>query len=343
MRLDRQAQAALDHLAGLGPAPRASVTPALAREHYRTSRRDLQAPAPAVANVTDHSIDGPGGVLRLRHYRPAGGTVVPAAGATTATTATTVTTAVAALPGIVWFHGGGWTTGDLDTHDTVCRELANASRAVVVAVDYRLAPEHRFPAAVDDAIAATAWVADHAVMLGIDPALLAVAGDSAGGNLAAVVALDARDRGKPFLRGQALVYPALDFRMKHASHRAFATGYGLGAAALADAREAYLRNEADIHDWRASPLLVAELAGVAPAYILTAGFDPLRDEGEAYAERLHAAGVAVTYECFEGMIHGFLLMGGAIASAGHAIHRIALGLRQSFGLVKPPAMPRGPG
>lgn len=322
MLLDRQAQEVLDYFSSLAPAGGGALTPAQMREQYKRSRAALQSPAPEVAHAADVTIEGAGGPLALRHYRAIG------------------TQHDELLPGIVYFHGGGWTTGDLDTHDVICRTLANALRGVVVAVDYRLAPEHKFPAALEDAITATQWVADNALRLSVDARSLAVAGDSAGGNLAAALALHARDAGGPALRAQALIYPALDFRAKHASHREFASGYLLTAEAIRGAMQAYLTSDTQVMDWRASPLLAADVSGLPATYVITAGFDPLRDEGEAYAERLHAAGVPVTYECFEGMIHGFLQMGARVAAAGHAIHRLGQGLRVAFGLSRSPGQPR---
>jgi len=214
----------------------------------------------------------------------------------------------------------------------VCRQLAHFSRAGVVAVDYRLAPEHRFPAAVEDAVGATRWVRRSAAQLGLDPERVAVAGDSAGGNLAAVTALQLRDDGDPPLAAQVLVYPATDLAMDRPSYTAFAEGYLLTRADMLWHRGLYLRDERDIGDWRASPLRAARFAGLAPAYVIVAGFDPLRDEGREYAQALETAGVPSSVECFEGMIHGFLMMGGRVAAAGHAIYRIAQQLRPLMGL-----------
>jgi acetyl esterase len=234
------------------------------------------------------------------------------------------------LPVLVYFHGGGWTIGDLDTHDVVCREFANLAHCAVASVDYRLAPEHRFPAAVEDAIATTHWIGRMAETLGLDPARVAVGGDSAGGNLATVVAITLRDAGGPPLAMQVLIYPATDMTTDRESHLRFAEGYMLTREAILWFTSNYLRGPDDVADWRASPLRVGDLSGVAPAYVITAGFDPLLDEGKAYADRLYEAGVPVTYECFEGMIHGFVTMGGVIAAAHHAISRAATSLKQAF-------------
>jgi acetyl esterase len=232
---------------------------------------------------------------------------------------------------MVYFHGGGFIYGDLDTHDVVCRGIALGTPCAVVSVDYRLAPEHRFPAAVEDAFAATAWIAANGAALGIDPARLVVAGDSAGGNLAAVAALMARDAGGPTLSMQVLVYPTTDFAEETESVARFAEGYLLTRESIRWVKRTYLREDSDALDWRASPLRARDLSKLPAAYVITAGFDPLRDEGGAYAERLAQAGTAVTHECFEGQVHGFLLMGADIAAAGHAIQRIGQMLRMHFG------------
>jgi acetyl esterase len=200
----------------------------------------------------------------------------------------------------------------------------------VVSVDYRLAPEHKFPAAFDDAVAATRWVHANAGALGIDAGRLAVGGDSAGGNLAAAVAIAFRDTRGPRIAMQSLIYPATDMAADTPSHLAFAEGYMLTRDAVLWFKGNYLRGPEDEGDWRASPLRAEDLAGLPSAYLITAGFDPLLDEGRAYADRLRAAGVTVTYECFAGMIHGFVTMGAAIAAAHHAIYRASLGLKRAF-------------
>jgi acetyl esterase len=312
VQLDPQARAVLERVAGANLPPYSQIGATGARLLYRESRGVLSAPPPEVAALQNLRAGGPAGEIPVRLYRPRG------------------SGAADRLPALVYFHGGGWTIGDLDTHDVVCRELANLARCAVVSVDYRLAPEHRFPAAVEDALAATRWVVREAEALGLDPRRVAVGGDSAGGTLAAVVALVFRDAGAPRLAMQVLIYPATDMAADTASHLRFAEGHLLTRDAILWFRSNYLRGPEDETDWRASPLKARDLSGVAPAYIVTAGFDPLVDEGRAYADRLQAAGVPVTYECFEGMIHGFVTMGGAIAAAHHALLRCAQGLRTAF-------------
>jgi acetyl esterase len=301
MGLDPDAQRVLDLIREAGRPPYETLPPSEARELYRKGRTVLQPEPPAVAAVRDLDAPAPHGALKLRLYRGAG------------------TAAECALPVLVFYHGGGWVIGDLDTHDGVCRHLANVARCAVVAVDYRLAPEHKFPAAVEDCVWATAWIARNAAALGLDPTRLAVGGDSAGGNLAAAVCLDARARGTPAITFQLLIYPALDMAMSLESHRRHTSNLPLTHATAAWFRELYLRSTADYADWRASPLRATDLKRLPPAYVLTAGFDPLCSEGEAFAQQLEAAGVAVTYRHWPDQIHGFITMGRIIAAAGRAL------------------------
>jgi len=314
MPVDPQMQAVIERAVQSGLPPYNSLSATEARRLYKQTRGALYPSVPEVEAVRALAAEGPAGPIPLRLYRglgaPAG---VP-------------------LPLLVYFHGGGWTVGDLDTHDIVCRTLANRARCAVVAVDYRMGPEHKFPAAVEDCVAATCWVAGQAAALGVDAARIAVGGDSAGGNLATVVAITLRDAGGPPLAFQALAYPATDQRMDTPSHTSFAQGYLLTRDNLLWYRGNYLAPQ-DYEDWRASPLRAADLARLPPAHIITAGYDPLRDEGRAYSDRLVAAGVPVLYECFEGMAHGFITMGGVLAAANHALYRLGQSLAQAF---KPP-------
>lgn len=305
-----QVAALLERVARSPLPPYHTVGAFVARRIYRDTRAALSPKAPEVAEVRLLVADGP---VALRAYRPAG------AGKDEV------------LPALVYFHGGGWTIGDLDTHDTLCRQLANGARCGVFSVDYRLAPEHPFPAAVEDCVAATAYVARNAAGLGVDAARIAVGGDSAGGNLATVVALDARDRGGPRLAFQLLIYPATDQRMQHASHRENGEGYLLTRQAIEFFRGSYLPRREDWTDWRASPLLAKSLAGLPPAYVLTAGFDPLRDEGREYCDRLGREGVAATYRQFDDMVHGFALFGGVVDAANRAVEECCAALRGAFG------------
>jgi acetyl esterase len=233
------------------------------------------------------------------------------------------------LPAFVFFHGGGWVVGDLDTHDIVCRQLALQANVVVIAVDYRLAPEHPFPAAVDDAWSATLWVASHAADVGIDARRIAVGGDSAGGGLAAVVALMARDSRKLKLSLQAMIYPVTDLRAQSESYATFAEGFFLTRAGMQWYIAQYAPTDAAREDWRGSPLLAPWVHGVAPAVIIAAELDPLVGEGAAYARRLQGARVPVEYHVLEGMIHGFLTLGGKIDTAQRAVSMLADALKRA--------------
>ena len=267
------------------------------------------APLP-VASVREEEAPGPAGPLSVRIYEPDGAGKGP-------------------LPILVYYHGGGWIRGDLDTHDDVCRYLCHHAGCLVASVDYRLAPEHRFPAALEDCDAATRWVAANARRLGADPARLAIGGDSAGGNIACGVTLLARERGGPAIRFQLLIYPATDLAGETESTRLYSSGYLLNSMPFYVA--SYIGPEGDAAAPLASPLLAPDLSGLPPAFVLTAGFDPLRDEGEAYARRLEAVGVAVEYRCHEGMIHGFVSITGLIESAEAGLADSAAALRAAFG------------
>jgi len=307
--IDPAARALLDLIESKGIPPYHTLTPAQARAMYRDRRAVTQPEPPPVAAVREHALPG---ALRLREYRPRGAQERER------------------TPALVYFHGGGWTIGDLDTHDTLCRQFANGSGCCVFAVDYRLGPEHRFPAAVDDAIAATRWVAHEAASLSVDASRLAVGGDSAGGNLAAVVAIAARDAGDLPLAYQLLIYPATDMRCVAPSHQINGQGYLLTADTIRWFRDHYIDRTAHYDDWRASPLLAQDLSRLPAALVVTAGFDPLRDEGLQYADRLAAAGSLVTSVCFDRQIHGFITMGRLIAEANSAVTLCAAELRRAL-------------
>ena len=312
MALDPQAQEVINLVIKSGRPAYHTLSPKDARQLFRETRPASTPTPPEIGAVRNLVADGPGGPIPLRVYRPAG----VAAGTP--------------LPGLVFFHGGGWVIGDLDTHDVQCRQLTAEAGITVVAVDYRLAPEHKFPAAVDDAWAATRWVAAHGSELGVDAQRLAVAGDSAGGNLAAVVALLAREAGAPAIALQVLVYPVTDVSAESLSYRDFAEGYLLTRESMRWFTNHYLKSQGEVQDWRASPLRATSLAGLPPALVVTAGFDPLRDEGAAYAARLTDAGVRVDYVCYGGMIHGFMPMGRLIDTGNRAISHVAASLRQAL-------------
>lgn len=310
--LHPQTRALLELIERRGVPPTHTLGVAEARALYRERRSFTQPEPPGVALVRELVADGPHGRIPLRLYRPIG------------------SAKETPLPVLVYFHGGGWVIGDLDTHDTLCRELANGSGACVIAVDYRLAPEHRFPAAVDDAYAATRWVYDHAADLHVDRDHLAVGGDSAGGNLAAVVAILAREDGHLPIDFQLLVYPATDQRRGAPSHTTNGQGYLLTSDTMAYFTGHYLV-DASLHiDWRASPLLCENLTGLPPALVLTAGYDPLRDEGVQYAQRLTEAGNRATLVSFERQIHGFITMGRVIDEANAAVALCAATLRREL-------------
>jgi acetyl esterase len=313
-KLHPDAQKVCDLIVASGRPSIETLSPPEARKAYLASRAILQPDPEPVAEVVALEAVGPAGPIALRLYRGQG---VPKD---------------KLRPALIYFHGGGWVIGDLESHDQVCRALANATPCLVVAVDYRLAPEHKFPAAAEDAIAATRWIAANATRLGIDAQRLAVGGDSAGGNLAAVVTLEARDRGGPRLVHQLLVYPGTDMRMGWPSAERHAEQLPLTRAGMRWFIAHYLRSAADEADWRASPLRAASFGELPPALVITAGFDPLCDEGEAYAKALRSAGVPVLHERFEGQIHGFLSMGRIVADSGRAIALAASALRQSFAL-----------
>jgi acetyl esterase len=314
---DPDVQLILEMIRLAGRPPFEALTPDEARQAFTASRAVLTPEPRPVAETRDFSCPGPHGDIGLRYYRPAG------------------TESGQTLPALVYFHGGGWMLGGLDSHDTTCRHFANAARCAVVSVDYRMAPEHKFPAAVDDSEAATRWIIAHAAKLNIDPARVAVGGDSAGGNLAAVLALMARDGTLPPLAFQLLVYPATDMAMTTVSSQTITQAVPLTSKTMKWFIDHYLRAASDIADWRASPARAADLSGTAPALVLTCACDPLCDEGVAYARRLEREGVRVTHLHFSDQIHGFVSMGKIIRAAGVAIDMMALLLGKA--LNPPPA------
>ena len=281
-----------------------------ARDAERAELGQRGEPEP-VAEVVDGSLPGPAGPIPIRVYRPQ---------------------SRQSLPALVYFFGGGWVTGSLDTGDRVCRRLANSTPCAVVAVSYRRAPEHRFPAAVEDCDAATRWVAEHGEQLGVDPRRLAVGGVSAGGNLAAACAQLARERGAPGLRLQFLVYPPMDYRADTPSMRETVDPVFFDHNDLAWCWAHYLAHDSDGESPLASPLRAPDVRGLPPTLVITAELDPLRDEGELYAARLAAAGVPTELVRFEGMVHGFYSMNGVLGAAGEAQAVTAAALRRAFAL-----------
>ncbi len=311
MSLDPDTLVVLDMMRAANRPAFETLTPDQARAAYAASRTALQPEPDDVAEARDLAAPGPHGDIPLRAYRPIGA----ADGEM--------------LPALVWYHGGGWLLGGLESHDVVCRRLANLARCAVVSVDYRMAPEHKFPAAVDDSAAATRWMIEQAARLRIDPARIAVGGDSAGGNLGAVMALMARDGDLPPLRFQLLVYPATDMMMVTVSSQTVREGVPLTSATMKWFIDHYVSG-AERLDWRASPLRAASLAGTAPALIVTASADPLRDEGIAYAERLEREGVRVKLLHFSDQVHGFLSMGKIIRASDMLMRMMAAVLVDAF-------------
>jgi acetyl esterase len=308
MPLDPGAIAVLNLIKELGRPPIQELTPLEAREATTKSRAVLQPEPEQVAEVEDLTCPGPLGPIKLRRYRGAG------------------TQPDEALPCLLYLHGGGWVIGDLDSHDQPCRVLANAARCCVIAVDYRMAPEHVYPAAVDDSLAALRFVAEHAGRLRIDPSRIAVGGDSAGGNLAAVLAIMARDGTAPKVGFQLLLYPATDMAGERAAYQRFTEGLILTDKTMRWFINHYTPDPARRVEWQASPLRVPSLKGVATAYVMTAGYDPLVDEGIAYAKRLEEDGVRVTHIHMADQLHAFLTMGKFIPASDLALRQAALSL-----------------
>ncbi|MEN9996488.1 MAG: Carboxylesterase NlhH [Pseudomonadota bacterium] len=301
--LDPQAQALMQLMIDKGVPPVNTLTPSEARASYRSRRTFTQPDAPEVFKVEDQVVSHHGVNVPVRVYHPHAAQTQNA------------------LPGLVYIHGGGWTIGDLDTHDVLCRSLCLQANIVVVSVDYRMGPEHKFPAAYDDTVAAFNWTVAHASKLGIDPSRIAIGGDSAGGNLSAAACIGLRDQTGLSVQPafQLLIYPATIMWPDTASYHANGKGYMLTQDSIAYYTENYLRNRDDAKDWRASPQLAASHEGLPPAFVMTAGFDPLRDEGLMYADALSKAGVPSQYICFERQIHGFITMGRVMQEANTAV------------------------
>ena len=310
MTIDAGAQAVLDLIKELDRPPFHDLTTEEAREAYARSRDALQPEPMAIAEVRDLSCPGDGGDIAMRLYR---GTALQD-GQPQAT--------------LVYFHGGGWVLGSIDSHEGVCREIANRANMTVISVDYRLGPEHLFPAAVDDSIASTQWIAANADTLGVDTGRLAVGGDSAGGNLAAVVALHARDHGGPAIKGQILIYPVTDMSLTQESHARCAEIPPIPPDTMRWFFDRYCRNEADKSDWRAAPLLAESHANLPPALVVVGGYDPLSDEGIAYAEKMIAAGSAAEVFRMPGQIHGFMTMNKIITEASQAHDAVEAALKK---------------
>ena len=309
MPLDPEAKASLEQRAAAGLPAQHEVSPQEARAMQEAQPR---SPGPEVAAMSDHDAPGPHGDVPVRVYVPATDDATP-------------------LPVCMWFHGGGWVVGNIVTNDATCQTLANSAGAIVVSVDYRLAPEHPFPVPLDDCFAATEWAVANAASFGGDASRLAVAGGSAGGNLAAAVALRARDEGAPKLAHQSLIYPVTDRDFERPSYVDNAEGYGLSRATMVYFWECYVPSEGDSANPYAAPMAADDLSGLPSAYVLTAEYDPLRDEGEAYAARLREAGVPTVASRYDGMIHGFFNAGTPFTQTWDAIAEAAGELRKAFG------------
>ena len=308
MPLDPQAKAVLDQFASMGGPQFHEMSVAQARELI-LGMVALAGEPESVARVENRTVPGSAGQIPVRIYTPVG---------------------TAPFPVLVYFHGGGWVIGNLDTHDGICRSLANRVGCLVVSVDYRLAPEHTFPAAPEDCYAATRWLAEHAGSLGGDKGRIAVGGDSAGGNLAAVVALMARDRGGPKLAFQLLVYPATDTDFETRSYRENSEGYFLTRADMVWFWNHYAPRDEDRRNPYAAPLRAASLRGLPPALVISAEFDPLCDDGDAYAARLREDGVPVRLSQQDGLIHGFFQMGAVIDRGRASVDEASRALKDAF-------------
>ena len=306
MPLDPQVIQVMEQVAALGFPAAHTVSPAEARANAKKRPRTS---GPEVAKVEGRTIPGPDGDVAVRIYTPEGD---------------------GPFPILAWYHGGGWVVGDLESADSSARNLCVGGRCVVVSVDYRLAPETKFPGPAEDCWAATTWAVDHASSINGDPTRLAVGGDSAGGNLAAAMSLMAADRGGPKIALQLLVYPVTDANCNTVSYGENAEGYSLTKTTMQWYWDQYLSGKEDVANAYAVPLKAKSLAGQPPALVITAEFDPLRDEGEAYAERLQEAGVEATATRYDGMIHGFFGMGAVVDKGQQAVDEASAALRNAF-------------
>lgn len=314
--MDLQLQALLWLIEAMKVPPMSGNDVRSAREQLDRAAPTLELDPPTDVAAYDRDVEGAEGPLRARVYTPA--------------------SVQGPAPGLVFFHGGGWVVGSLASHDVTCRSIASRAGVVVVSVDYRLAPEHPFPAASRDAIAATRWVLSHAASLGIDPGRVAVGGDSAGGNLSAVVSQALRDdAARPVF--QVLIYPATDLTRAMPSHAMFVDSYFLSKAAGDWYLGHFLPDAKSQTDPLASPLFATDLSRLPPALVITCGFDPLRDEGKAYADKMRAAGVEVESVCFEGQMHGVLMLGGAIRDGERMTDLVASRVRTALGRARPPS------
>lgn len=310
MALDRQAKWVLDISEEKGLPSLDELTPAESKAAYEERALTLTFKDVDIGKSVDIDIPGPLGDIPIRIYHPVGMT--------------------SPLPVLVYYHGGGWVVGSRNTHDSLCRLIANSGPFVVVSVDYRMGPEHPFPAAVQDSIAALDWTVENIADHNGIPDKIAVGGDSAGGNLSAVVSLIARDEKSYLPKFQWLIYPATQMEMTTPSHEKFSEGYFLTRPLMEFFQSHYLKNESDRKDWRASPLLAESLAGLPAALVQTAGFDPLQDEAIAYAERMNKEGSEAKHTHYEGMIHGFLNLGGVIDKATDCVNEGVVALREAF-------------
>jgi acetyl esterase len=309
MPLEPQIKAILDQATASDAPPLSSMPVGQARDAFRAMMESFAGDPPLVAKSEDQVIGGPAGQIPIRVYTPDG---------------------KAPFPVMMFFHGGGWVLGDLESHDALCRALAGEASCIIVAVNYRRAPEHKFPAAAEDCYAATLWVAKNAALINAKPGHLAVGGDSAGGNLATAVSLMARDRAEPRICYQLLTYPALDSSLQSKSQADFASGYLLTRADMEWFWSHYLAGEADRSNPYACPAAAKDLTGLPPAMVITGEFDPLRDEGEGYAQRMREAKVPVVCTRYDGVTHGFMSMASFLDKGRQAIRNAAAGLHRAF-------------